>query len=153
MRALVLPYTMLLACLFREQEEKATARRLRDRLDLRDNIALQDRAKGIGYEVQRKLAGIEDEWSKIGEAQGVIDEFLGRKSRGIYEAIGELRRYVQDIRHLEAMPVAIELVQIASELVSGAPGSLWRENAWKRLGKMLEAQGALLDGVPVRKEE
>ena len=137
-RHLEIPHAMLLACLFREQEEKAGARRLRDRIDLRDNIDLRERAKGIGYEVRRKLSGIEDEWNKIREAQGIIDEFLGRKSRGIYEAIGELRRYVEDIRHLEAMPVAIELVQVASELVSGQRGTLWREQAWVRLRNIVE---------------
>ena len=140
-----LPYTMLLACLFREQEEKVTARRLRDRLDLRDNIELRHRAKGIGCDVGRRLASVGEEWEKIREAQGIIDEFLKRKSRGIYDAVGELRRYVEDIRHLEAMPVAVELVQIASELVSGQRGTFWRQYAWKRLGELVEQQGPVTD--------
>jgi len=144
-RQFELPRNMLLACLFREQEEKVTVRRLRERLDLRENVELRDRAKGIGYEVRRRLAGVDEEWVQVRKAQTLIDEFLGTKSRDLYGSVDALRRYITDIKHLENMPLAIELVQIAGELVSGSRGSLWRENAWKRISEMVGQQAGPTD--------
>lgn len=69
----------VLSLLYRGYEEDRIQRRLRDRIDARDNISLKCKAKNIGYEISRRLDRDREtqveEWVK--KVNKLFEEYLG----------------------------------------------------------------------------
>lgn len=132
-------FELLLACLFRGWEEERGVRRLRERIDLTDNVELSAQAKHIGWLIASRLRTVEPELRMINEARQLIDEFVGEKSSDLRGAFSKLRRQVEiKFPGMALMDTSLELVEIACNLVTAPFGTLFRDGAKQRLFDIAE---------------
>lgn len=124
--------TLLLACLFREQEEKIVTRQLKERINLEENVALADQAKNLGGKIARKLRGVEGEWECINDIKAQMEQLLGKKFSSMQEAKWVFEGYLRNARALSLFPITIELVDIARDLLYQPP-----EEATSRLDRVI----------------
>ena len=137
------PY--LLALLFRGYEEFRATRRLQERVDLSENVALSRRVKKLGWLISQRLeGGTPKEQDQLLEAKGDVERFLGHPvasiSQGLYELESVLKVQVPGWR---SMGMAVELVRLAHDLVRARDS----DHHWaiERLQKLAQ-EAANLDG-------
>ena len=124
--------TLLLQCLFREQEEKPAARSLADRVLWEENAQLADRAKSLGKEIAKRLRDTDKEWRDINEVKTMLGGLIGRSPGDIRELVAAVDDWVRRIKSLEQFPIALELMNIAHDLLTPQNG-LWQQSIPARL--------------------
>ena len=128
---------MLLACMFRGQEQEATVRQLKDRVVWEENAEIAGRAKNLGVQIARRLRDVDSEWKQIEEAHQAIDNFLGEKSVDFNWSLLRLKRYLASLKGMTQFPVARDIVGVAHFLVGGEVDSWRKDGCRKALEKAL----------------
>ena len=136
---------LLLACLFRGFDEAAETRRLQDRVDLRQNVALSKRAKRLGWQIAQKLSNTEADRKKvrerIREALDLINGATGQKSHNLQEAVWALERWLEArLPGVEHIDTAVALVQVARDLVHSRNGTLPQWGAVQQIRDFVQKQ-------------
>ncbi len=84
---------LLLACLFREQEEAVEMRNLRERLLSHENSSLADRARSVGWETGQQLRSMEADRQELQKAKEAVDKFVVPPTQSLSAALTNLQNY------------------------------------------------------------
>lgn len=129
----------LMACLFRGQEYALDVRRLRDRISMVENVQVSEMAKNVSWAIRRRLSSVEPELEKVRKAKALIDEFLGRESRDLQNAVWCLERFLKrELPGLQNISLAQDLLTVATTLVNDPENSLLAYGAFQRIEEFVQ---------------
>ena len=124
----------VLALLYRGYEEDREMRRLRDRIVAEENMALKYRAKTIGHEIRRRLAGANEgieEWAMT--VLQICREITGRTyDMSTWEGRDKFQR---DLERVERLVKYAKLLEQIGEFFQ-TPSWGWARNEFRKLHEL-----------------